>query len=295
MIFNNYLSRKISITFILISVSMIQSALAGSCSFTSAGSSATTPYLCSIPSGATSINVTAVGAGGGVGRNGAFGGSGARVAVTNLTLSTPVTLSVVVGGAGVSSDNGGGGGGSSNVTVGSSANPSIIAAGGGGGGGGGSLPGGNGAAGGTSAGGNGNGAGALGTSPAGAGSGGTGFGGSGGSGGPPGGTGGTGTGGGSGGSDNSGFAGGGGGGGYGGGSDGGIGGSGGAGGSLGITAGGATTVFSPASNAGADGSVTIAWIDSANPIPTLGEYGLIALASLLAMFGIGSMHRRGKI
>lgn len=91
---------------------------------------------CTIPAGVTSINVIAVGGGGGAGRLSWLGGGGARVTVTGWTVTAGVSLNYFIGGGGGGVDpnglvGGGGGGGSTDVALGT-APKSIIAGGGGG-------------------------------------------------------------------------------------------------------------------------------------------------------------------
>jgi hypothetical protein len=146
-----------------------------SCTYTGAGT-----YAFTVPDGIGSLDVRAVGAGGGAGYNtlgNSPGGPGASVEDTAVPVTAGQALNVVVGGAGGAgtrttggaagspggggapgdsgvargSQNGGGGGGYSGVLD-PSSNPLVIAAGGGGGGGG-SSPGGNGGAGDTGSGG----------------------------------------------------------------------------------------------------------------------------------------------
>jgi hypothetical protein len=105
----------------------------------------TTPgaYTWVVPSGVTTIQIVATGAGGGAAcpGSGGYGGNGGVVSAT-LAVTPGDTLNLEVGGGGAtctSGDGGGGGGGSSNINAGS-ANQIVAGGGGWGGGGAGGVP-----------------------------------------------------------------------------------------------------------------------------------------------------------
>lgn len=249
-------------------------------------------YTCEVPIGVTNMQVVVVGAGGKGGITNGFPAQGGATVTATITVVPGATLSIMAGGDRFAGGVGRGGSGidagfGSSASGGSGSgifngNAALVIAGGGGGG----AEGGGGGGGNGSAGTGGGGAGGISTAGADAvlNAGIAGFGGAGGVGA------------------------GGGGGGYGGGGGGYVGGapvtgSGGNGGSygpagavFGVSGSGAGAPGAAGRTSGNDGSVTLHFTMPASPaaIPTLGEWGSLALTALLSLVGAGFLRRRAE-